>query len=382
MTATTRVCVVGSGAIGSLFAAHLGRLPDVEVWAYDVSPAHVDAINADGLRITGAADFRAEVHASTDPVPHPAVRSRHRRGEVRATPPRRSPRRRSIFGDAAVASVQNGLGNEERIAEVAPRVIRGTTLAAGAITAPGVVRYDATGGTWLGPFEPKPARMAEVTLLAELLERGGMTAAGLPDARGAAVDEAALQRRHERARRRHRAADRADRNGSGGARAREPAHRGGRRVADALGIALDADPEAMIDDAVARAFGHRASMLQDVTARRATEVDVLNGGIVAAAREAGLDAPLNEAMVALVHGIEASWALRPPTGATHEVTHLGHACLLVETGSARLLFDPGVLSDGFQASRASTRSSSPTSTRTMSILRRSPSSSGGIRVRC
>ncbi len=65
--AHVRVCIVGTGAIGSLFAAHLGRLPDVEVWAYDVSPAHVDAINADGLRITGAADFRAEVRASTDP---------------------------------------------------------------------------------------------------------------------------------------------------------------------------------------------------------------------------------------------------------------------------------------------------------------------------
>jgi len=88
----------------------------------------------------------------------------------------------------------------------------------------------------------------------------------------------------------------------------------GRRVADALGIVLDTDPEAMIDDAVARAFGHRASMLQDVTAHRATEVDVLNGGIVAAAREAGLDAPLNEAMVALVHGIEASWALAAEGG--------------------------------------------------------------------
>ena len=308
MTAATRVCIVGSGAIGSLFAAHLGRLPDVEVWAYDVSPAHVDAINADGLRITGAADFRAEVHASTDPSRIPpcdlgivAVKSAYTHAAVAATA--------SVLHEAAVASVQNGLGNEERIAEVAPRVIRGTTLAAGAITAPGVVRYDATGGTWLGPFEPKPARMAEVTLLAELLERGGMTAAGLPDARGAQWTKLLFN---------------VGTNALGavtglpiGTIGTDPVVRGlasrliaeGRRVADVLGIALDADPEAMIDDAVARAFGHRASMLQDVTAHRATEVDVLNGGIVAAAREAGLDAPLNEAMVALVRGIEASWAL-------------------------------------------------------------------------
>ena len=51
-----RVCVVGCGAVGSLFAANLAQLDDVEVWAYDVSEAHVDAINAHGLRLTGAGD--------------------------------------------------------------------------------------------------------------------------------------------------------------------------------------------------------------------------------------------------------------------------------------------------------------------------------------
>ena len=47
-----RVCVVGCGAIGGLFAARLAR--DAEVWAYDVSAEHVAAINRDGLRIDGA----------------------------------------------------------------------------------------------------------------------------------------------------------------------------------------------------------------------------------------------------------------------------------------------------------------------------------------
>ena len=50
-----RVCIVGCGAIGSLFAAHLARLGDVEVWAYEVNRAHVDAINKNGLRLTGLA---------------------------------------------------------------------------------------------------------------------------------------------------------------------------------------------------------------------------------------------------------------------------------------------------------------------------------------
>ena len=39
-----RICVVGCGAVGSLFAANLAQLDDVEVWAYDASHEHVDAI--------------------------------------------------------------------------------------------------------------------------------------------------------------------------------------------------------------------------------------------------------------------------------------------------------------------------------------------------
>ena len=54
-----RVCVVGCGAVGSLFAAHLAQLDDVEVWAYDLDRAHVDAINASGLRISGPRNGRS-----------------------------------------------------------------------------------------------------------------------------------------------------------------------------------------------------------------------------------------------------------------------------------------------------------------------------------
>ena len=44
-----RVCVVGCGAVGSLFAAALAQVDEVEVWAYDLDAAHVDAINEHGL---------------------------------------------------------------------------------------------------------------------------------------------------------------------------------------------------------------------------------------------------------------------------------------------------------------------------------------------
>ena len=61
-----KVCVVGCGAVGSLFAANLAQLDDVEMWAYDVSQAHVDAINANGLRLVGAGEVVARPMATSD----------------------------------------------------------------------------------------------------------------------------------------------------------------------------------------------------------------------------------------------------------------------------------------------------------------------------
>ena len=83
----------------------------------------------------------------------------------------------------------------------------------------------------------------------------------------------------------------------------------GKAVAAAQGIELDADPEELIDHAARPdvAYDHKASMLQDVEARRPTEVDYLNGGIVRFGHEHGVPTPLNAAVWALVKGLEASW---------------------------------------------------------------------------
>ena len=67
-----RICIVGCGAVGSLFAANLATLDDVEVWAFDLAQAHVDAINDAGLRLTGAGDVHARLRATSDPAELPA----------------------------------------------------------------------------------------------------------------------------------------------------------------------------------------------------------------------------------------------------------------------------------------------------------------------
>jgi 2-dehydropantoate 2-reductase len=303
-----RVCVVGCGAVGSLFAANLARLDDVEVWAYDVSQAHVDAINANGLRLTGAGDVVGHPRATTDAAELPpcdfgivATKAMHTDGAIAATA--------HAFADGAVATVQNGVGNEEVVAGYVARVIRGTTFPAGKILEPGVVQWDVKGDTTLGPFEPKPARPDEIERLADACTRGGMPTEAVADARPAqwrkVIFNASTNPVGALTGLTHgRVCERPDLRAIVSALVDE-----GKTVAAAQGITLDADPEELIDHAAKPevAYGHKASMLQDIEARRATEIDFLNGGIARFGRELGVATPLNDAITSLIKGLEASW---------------------------------------------------------------------------
>lgn len=303
-----RVCVIGCGAIGSLFAANLATLEDVEVWAYDLDAEHVRAINERGLRLTGVGDVLSKPHATSDAAQLPrcdygivATKSMHTQAAVHACS--------HAFDDrSAVCSVQNGIGNEETIAQDVRHVIRGTTFPAGRLLEPGIVSWDVKGDTWIGPFEPSGTPMEMVLLLAAALTRSGMNTIALEDARGAqwtklifnaatnclgALTGLTHGRVCEDPGLRHVAHGLVDE---------------GKAVAGALGISLDHDPEEMIDRSVKVAYEHKASMLQDVESRRATEVDYLNGGIARFGRGAGVPTPMNETMLALIKGLERSWA--------------------------------------------------------------------------
>ena len=303
-----RVCIVGCGAVGSLFAANLARLDDLEVWAYDLAREHVDAINANGLRLSGAGEVVGRLRATADAAALPpcelgivATKAMHTEAAIAATA--------HAFTDGAVASVQNGIGNEEVLAGHVARVIRGTTFPAGRILEPGHVQWDVKGDTSFGPFEPSPARTDEIEALADACTRAGLPTEAVADARGPQWRKVIFN---------------AATNPVGaltglthGRVCEDTALRAlvsglvdeGKAVAAAQGIELDADPEELIDHAAKPevAYDHKASMLQDVEARRATEVDYLNGGIVRFGREHGVPAPLNAVILALVKGLERSW---------------------------------------------------------------------------
>jgi len=303
-----RICIVGCGAVGSLFAANLAQLDDVEVWAYDLAREHVDAINRDGLRLSGAGEVVGRVRATSDPAELPpsdfgivATKAMHTSAAVAAAA--------AAFTGGSVATVQNGLGNEEAIAGHVERVIRGTTFPAGRLLEPGHVRWDVKGDTSFGPFEPKPAPAEAIERLADACTRAGMPAHAVADARGPQWRKVIFN---------------AATNPIGaltglthGRVCEDPALRRlvtglvdeGKAVAAAEGIEIDADPEELIDHAAKPevAYDHKASMLQDVEARRPTEIDYLNGGIVRFGDEHAVPTPLNRAIWALVKGLERSW---------------------------------------------------------------------------
>jgi 2-dehydropantoate 2-reductase len=81
----------------------------------------------------------------------------------------------------------------------------------------------------------------------------------------------------------------------------------GEAVAKALGIVLHGDPRVLVQKGANAPGKHRASMFQDVVARRQTEVDFMNGAIVNWGEDAGVPTPLNKAMWELIKGLEHSW---------------------------------------------------------------------------
>jgi len=302
-----RVCIVGCGALGSVIGAHLALLGDVEVYAYDVSTEHVRAIREGGLQISGAADFSVRVHATSDAHDIPpcdfgvfATKSPYTRAAVEQTA--------HIFENAVAAcSVQNGLGNEEIIAERVKRVIRGATTMAAHSRGPGHTGFEFYSELWIGPFEPSGTSYESVEQLANLMNRSGLRVVPMRDGRGAqwtklifnsaANPVGALTRLH------HGAAARF----APSAALYEALLREGESLARALGISLHGDPRVMMAEG-ARAPGKRnVSMLLDVLGQRPTEVDFINGAIADLGEKLAVPVPLNRAMWQLVKGLEESW---------------------------------------------------------------------------
>lgn len=298
-----RIAILGGGgAMGGLFGGYLAR-GGHDVTLIDVNAAAVDAINANGLIVEekDGSETRVDVPATTTPTDVGLVdlivnfvKCYHTADAVKGA-------LAMTNDDTVFLSLQNGWGNAERIADIAGkgRVAVGLTYHSASLIAPGRVRHPGTGVTPLGELDGSSSdRIARIAgaftdaklepvisarILDEIWKKLALNVCTLPTASLLSFFAHQLNQ-HD-----------GTREMMKGLLAEVVA------VAASQGITIDYDERwSAITGLLDKAVGARASMLQDVEAGRRTEIEVINGAIVAAGRKAGIPTPLNDAMVWLI----------------------------------------------------------------------------------
>jgi 2-dehydropantoate 2-reductase len=176
-----RVCVIGAGVIGSLFAGHLARVAEVSVLTR--RHEHAEALRTEGLRVSGRSDLHAAVAASNDPdelepfdLGIVATKATGLEDAAAALEGR--------FPEATLMTVLNGLGAEAVVRGHGEwPIISGVTFMSGTRHSDTHVEYVLDTPTWLGPYEQTP--FERVQEAADLIVESGLRAEALPDLRPA-----------------------------------------------------------------------------------------------------------------------------------------------------------------------------------------------------
>lgn len=304
--ARPRIAIFGTGALGSLLAARLAKTEAAEVTVAGTWPAALDVMRELGVTLLegenevaipvtvidrGSADRGSIEDVGTFDLAIVAVKSAQTASVARDIAPR-------LDSGGLVVTLQNGLGNRERLARALgdARVAAGTTAAAATLEGPGRVRFGGDGGTWLAPPASGSIDDPRLRRLESLLGQAGFDVALREDADvllwGKVAVNCAINPLTALA-----GVPNGDllvsrqRRDLVAAIAAEVA-----TVAKAKGIHLLEDP-AERALAVARATARNtSSMLQDVRAGRPTEIEALSGAVVREAEGLGLTAPLNRAL--------------------------------------------------------------------------------------
>jgi len=305
-----RIAVVGAGAMGSLFGGLLAE-GGLEVHLIDVWREHIEAIKNRGLKITGEGGERfVKLGATVDPQEVGTVdvvlvqtKARHNAEAMQKA--------RCLFDDDTVAiSFQNGLGNEEVIAEIVGKgkVLGGETAQGSGVVEPGVIRHAGNLPSHIGELQGGISE--RVGIIAEVFTNAGLETVPSSDimkdiwkklmaniginAMSAlcnfrvgeifdtpetketileALDEAAL-------------------------------------VAEAEGVEVNVDETKEVLYKITGKGGtgsNRSGMLVDVLNKKKTEIDFINGAIVRLGKKHGIPTPVNKTLTAAVKGLERNF---------------------------------------------------------------------------
>lgn len=307
-----KIAVVGgAGAMGGVWASRLSAAGH-DVAILDVAADALAAIERDGLAIDDPEGVRRVTRLlCTDDAARLGIRdvviffvkSHHTRAAAALAAP-------AVGPETTIVTLQNGWGNADALAGIfdPERLVMGVTYHSAKVLSPGVIAHTAARPTFVGPYS-EGASLERAESVAGLMNAAGIVTSVAPGitteiwkkliVNAAGLPLAALTRLM---------------SGPMGAND-ELMHVSDGLATEAVAVArargLDIDRDERI--AVIRGLrlqggSGKPSMLQDVEARRKTEIEVVNGAIVREGERLGVDVPLNRVMVALIHGLEASWS--------------------------------------------------------------------------
>lgn len=301
-----KIAIIGAGAMGSLFASFLHRAGH-ETWLLDNDDERVAAIRKSGLIVEDPAGThllniatvtgRAGNIGTADLVivfvkSYATAEALGSAGSL-------------LRDDTPVLTLQNGLNNLETIAAVTgrDRLLGGTTAHGATLLEHGRVRHAGSGDTVIGAFGSAGA--GERDAVAGLFNRAGIATTVTGDLTATLWKKLIIN-----------AAINPLTALTGLCNGEITGHPGladvqghilmeSCAVAEAQGISIGADDAAaLVRDVCMRTASNKSSMLQDVLQGRRTEIDAINGAIVATGAACAIPTPYNAIVTRLVKALE------------------------------------------------------------------------------
>jgi len=306
----TDILVVGAGGMGALFGSILSE-NGLDVVLIDSNLEHIESVESKGLKIEGFGGNRTiRIPATSDPSELESANLLLFQCKSHGTRDAARSIRHLLHENSVCISFQNGLGNEEVIAEEVgtEKVLGGLTAMAGLLLGPGRIRDFSRVPSYIGEMEGGPSE--RVATIAEKLTHSGLEThtsenirheiwkkllgnisisaiSGLTNLTSATVmripelKSLCLQ-------------------------AMEEAF----EVAIASGISLDRDAVLSGMELISQSGGtgdNKSSLCVDLLNHRPTEVDSIYGKVMKFGEEKGIETPTLKILHSLVKGVEENF---------------------------------------------------------------------------
>ena len=299
-----KIAILGAGAIGSLFGALLWESGEDIVLIG--RKKHVEAIRSRGLKISGISGERI--------VKPKAVTTTQEVGKVDLiiisvksydTEQAAKDALNMVHPDTVVLTIQNGLGNIEKLSEIIgeKHVIGGVTMQGSTFIKPGEIYHAGKGPTIIGELNGEITD--RVKRIAETFNKAKIETKITRNIRGVLWDKIIINAGINAL-----TAITRMKNGellkvSEIKKTMIEAVKEAVNVAKALNIKLEVEDHVKkVIEVVEATANNKSSMLQDIERGKKTEIDFINGAIVKLGKKLGIKPPVNEILTALVKGIE------------------------------------------------------------------------------